>query len=398
MKILLVAERYYPEVGAAPTRLSNMAEGLCEQGVEVDVLTSLPNYPTGRIFDGYRHRLFKHEKVNGCNVFRYWIFATVSRNAVKRLLNMISFAITIWLFAFRIKRCSSYDRVIIQTPTLIVAISAMWLFKLLYRKKCLVNISDIWPSTAVDMGVMKEGSASWKVMTWCEKYLYRHADGVIGQSQEILDRVEEVSGSTTRRFLYRNLSRQTIDCTSHQKGSPLKICFAGMLGVAQDILSIVQKVDFKVLGVEFHIIGGGNQYETLCQWVEMHPNCNVVMHGFVAKEKMADIYRHFDAAIVPLATRIRGAFPSKVFDILPMGLPVLLCGEGEVAQFVEDHHVGFVCKPADYDTLRENIIKLRDMDADSYRYISSACISTTRQELNFKAQMKNCYSFLISHI
>ena len=52
MRILLVAERYYPEVGAAPSRLTNMAEGLRQQGAEVDVLTSLPNYPKGKIFDG----------------------------------------------------------------------------------------------------------------------------------------------------------------------------------------------------------------------------------------------------------------------------------------------------------------------------------------------------------
>lgn len=394
MKVLLVAERYYPEVGAAPTRLSNMAEGLCEQGLEVDVLTSLPNYPTGRIFDGYRHRLSKHEKLNGCHVFRYWIYATVSRKAVKRLLNMISFAITIWLFAFRIKRCRSYDRVIIQTPTLIVATSALWLFKLLYKKTCFLNISDIWPSTAVDMGVMKEGSVSWKVLSWCERYLYRHADGVLGQSQEILDRVGEVTGSSERRFLYRNLSRHTIEYASREKGRPVKICFAGMLGVAQDILSIVQNINFEEIGVEFHIIGGGNQYDALCRWVAKRPNCNVVMHGFVSKEQMENIYPQFDAAIVPLVTRIRGAFPSKVFDILPMGLPLLLCGEGEVAQYVEDHQVGFVCKPAEYDKLRENIIRLRDMDADSYRKLSAACITTTRQELDFKEQIKKCSEFL----
>lgn len=395
MKILLVAERYYPEVGAAPTRLRNMAEGLCEQGMEVDVLTSMPNYPTGRIFDGYRHRLSKHEKANGCNVFRYWIYATVSRNAVKRLLNMVSFAITIWLFAFRVKRCCSYDRVIIQTPTLIVATSALWLFKLLYRKTCFLNISDIWPSTAVDMAVMKEGSPSWKVFSWFERYLYRHVDGVLGQSQEILDRVGEVSGSSERRFLYRNLSRHSVECVCREKGHPVKICFAGMLGVAQDILSIVQNINFEEIGVEFHIIGGGNQYEALCQWVDEHPGCNVLMHGFVPKEQMENLYCQFDAAIVPLATRIRGAFPSKVFDILPMGLPVLLCGEGEVARYVEGHSVGLVSKPADFDKLCENIIRLRDMDADCYRQLSSACIATARQELNFNEQIKKCLEFLL---
>ena len=95
MKVLLVAERYWPEVGAAPSRLANMAEGLKRQGCEVDVLTSLPNYPKGKIFDGYRGCVSKHEVHGEVKLFRYWIFATVSRNPVFRILNMFSFAVMI---------------------------------------------------------------------------------------------------------------------------------------------------------------------------------------------------------------------------------------------------------------------------------------------------------------
>ena len=73
MKVLLVAERYWPEVGAAPSRLANMAEGLKAQGCEVDVLTSLPNYPTGKIFNGYRGCVSKHAVHGGVDLFRYWI-------------------------------------------------------------------------------------------------------------------------------------------------------------------------------------------------------------------------------------------------------------------------------------------------------------------------------------
>ena len=96
MRILLVAERYWPEVGAAPSRLANMAEGRKRHGCEVDVLTSLPNYPKGKIYDGYRGRICRHEVHGGVDVFRYWIYATVSRNAVARALNMFSFAAMIW--------------------------------------------------------------------------------------------------------------------------------------------------------------------------------------------------------------------------------------------------------------------------------------------------------------
>ena len=81
--------------------------------------------------------------------------------------------------------------VIIQTPTLVVGASAMMLFKGLYGKKCVINVSDIWPLTAVDMGAMKEGSRSYRFMQWCEHYMYRKCDGVLGQSEEILNHVAQ---------------------------------------------------------------------------------------------------------------------------------------------------------------------------------------------------------------
>lgn len=217
-------------MGAAPSRLSNMAEGLRERGCEVDVLTALPNYPQGKIFEGYRGRLFKREERRGVGLFRYWIYATVSSGALARMVNMFSFAVMMWLFAFRRGRIRSYDRVIIQTPTLVVASSAMLLFKRLYGKTCLLNVSDIWPQTAVDMGAMREGSYSCRFMAMLERYLYRHADGILGQSQEILDHVSRhVAGKPL--FLYRNLQRYVIGDCPKKKSDPLRLVFSGMLGV-----------------------------------------------------------------------------------------------------------------------------------------------------------------------
>lgn len=411
MKVLLVAERYWPEVGAAPSRLANMAEGLKGQGCEVDVLTSLPNYPKGKIFDGYRGCLSKHEVRGGVNLFRYWIYATVSRNAVARVLNMFSFAVMIWFFAFKRKRIKSYDVVIIQTPTLVVAKSAMRLFKGLYGKRCVLNVSDIWPLTAVDMGAMVKGGRSYRYMERLENYLYRKADGVLGQSEEILNHVaarwlgnsdtdsDEVLGSEMwrgekRLFLYRNLQTYEMDCEYKRRGNPVKLVFSGMLGVAQDVAGIVKNVPWKELGVEFHIFGGGKQYDEIVAWCGEHPDDGVFAHGFVPKEEIAGRLSEMDASIVPLATRIRGAFPSKVFDIVPQGLPILFCGGGEGAKFVLSHGVGFVSTPGNYAALIENICQLRDMNAEEYEAMSGRCISVSKSELVFEKQMHSCFDWL----
>lgn len=396
MKVLLVAERYWPEVGAAPSRLANMAEGLKEKGCDVEVLTSLPNYPKGKIFEGYTGCLSKHEIHGGVNLFRYWIYATVSKSPIARVLNMFSFAVMIWLFALRFSRIKKYDIVIIQTPTLVVATSAMMIFKGIYGKKCVLNVSDIWPSTAVDMGAMKEGSKAYNFMAWCERYLYKKSDAILGQSNEILEHIASFKNRPNKLFLYRNLQRYELECEFKKKGSPIKVVFSGMLGVAQDVAGIVKNIPFKELNIEFHILGGGKQLEEIQEFISQNPDSNVFAHGFVPKEEISSWMEKFDASIVPLFTRIRGAVPSKIYDILPQGLPILFCGGGEGATFIADRKVGLISSPGDYEALKMNLVKLRDMRNEDYEAMSARCIQISKNELNFDKQMEETLDFLKS--
>lgn len=393
MKVLIVTERYWPEVGAAPSRLANMAEGMTKHGLEVDVLTSLPNYPKGEIFDGYKNCMSKTEVRNGVKLFRYWLYATVSRNPLARILNMFSFAVMIWLFMFRFNKIKSYDRVIIQTPTLVVAASAMLLFKKLFRKTCILNVSDIWPLTAVDMGAIKENSRSYKFLSMLERFLYRNSDGILGQSQEILDHIKGFKNKG-QLFLYRNLQHYELSESYKAKNTALKVVFSGMLGVAQDVAGIVKNIPFKDLGVEFHIFGGGKQLEEIQNWISENPDGNVYAHGFIPKEEISKRLQEMDVSIVPLATRIRGAVPSKIYDTLPQGLPILFCGGGEGADFIGGNNLGLVSDPGDYDALQENIKTFSEMTSEEFEKIRTKCFEISKTQLNFEKQMKETISFL----
>lgn len=393
MKVLIVTERYWPEVGAAPSRLANMAEGMTKHGLEVDVLTSLPNYPKGEIFDGYKNCMSKTEVRNGVKLFRYWLYATVSRNPLARILNMFSFAVMIWLFMFRFNKIKSYDRVIIQTPTLVVAASAMLLFKKLFRKTCILNVSDIWPLTAVDMGAIKEGSRSFRFLSMLERFLYRNSDGILGQSQEILDHIKGFKNKG-QLFLYRNLQHYELSESYKAKDTALKVVFSGMLGVAQDVAGIVKNIPFKDLGVEFHIFGGGKQLEEIQNWISENPDGNVYAHGFIPKEEISKRLQEMDVSIVPLATRIRGAVPSKIYDTLPQGLPILFCGGGEGADFIGGNNLGLVSDPGDYDALQENIKTFSEMTNEEFEKIRTKCFEISKTQLNFEKQMKETISFL----
>lgn len=391
MKILIVSFYYSPELGAAPSRITNMAEGLRDYGADVEILTTMPNYPKGRIYDGYRKKISMNEYINGIKVFRYWSYATVSKNPVSRALSMLSFAAIIWLFAFKRKTIKSYDRVIIQSPPLPVANSAIRLFKKVYKRTTILNVSDLWPGSAVELGAMREGSIIHRWFCNLEKYNYRYADALFGQSNTILEHIEGFP-SSGKRFLYRNLQRYDVSIAPKRRGRRLKIVYAGLLGVAQDLLGIIKNVDFASLGAELHLYGGGNQTEEIRDYINTVEG--IFYHGYVEKKEMARRLSENDVALIPLAVSIKGAVPSKIFDTVPTGLPILFCGGGEGASIVNDFKLGLVSPSGNYDLLSKNIELFISMSDDKYSTYSRNCLKVAMNEFNFDEQLSKAYRYL----
>lgn len=393
MKVLVVSYYYEPELGAAPSRMTNLVKGLKASGVEIDVLTSFPNYPKGRIFDGYRRRFSIKETVDGVNVYRYWTYATVSRNPIKRVLAMTSYAVSMWAFAFKRKLIKGYDRVIVQSPPIMVSASAVLLFKKLFGKNTILNVSDLWPGSAVELGFVRKGSLYFKVLSSLERFIYRNANSVMGQSQEIVEHVCDMFPDK-RTFLYRNL--QPLDGTPHpvrKRNERLKIVYAGLFGVAQDMLSLLKSVDFKALGVEMHLYGGGNQMDDVLAYVN-EGDKNIWYHGYVSKQEMNEELKKYDLSVIPLAAPIYGAVPSKIFDLLPAGIPILFSGEGEGARIVEQFGLGLVSRHGDYETLERNIKTFAEMSLDEYFKYSTNCLGAASDSFSFSRQMERFCEFL----
>ena len=392
MKVLIVSFYYEPEVGAAPSRITNLAKGLKASGMDVDVLTCLPNYPKGRIFDGYRGSFSMKETIEGINVYRYWTYATVSKNPLKRVLAMTAFATTLWAFARRRKLIKSYDRVIIQSPPILVAASAIVLFKKCFGKHTILNVSDLWPMSAVELGFMREGSLSHRAMSGIERFMYRSADAVMGQSGEI---VEHVLGMfpDNRTFLYRNLQPVQVEKQAKSKGQKLKIVYAGLFGVAQDMLSLLRGIDFVDLGVEMHLYGGGNQMAEIEEYISQGDK-NIYYHGYVSKQQMGEELKKYDLSIIPLAAHIHGAVPSKIFDLLPEGIPILFSGEGEGARIVNEYGLGLVSPHGDYATLAQNIQAFVNMTDEEYAALVNNCLCASRDAFSYAKQMERFCEFI----
>jgi glycosyltransferase involved in cell wall biosynthesis len=197
-----------------------------------------------------------------------------------------------------------------------------------------------------------------------------------------------------RTFLYRNLQpAENQPATVKQKGGVLKIVYAGLFGVAQDMLSLLKSIDFKALGVEMHLYGGGNQVEAIQEHIK-DGDKNIWYHGYVSKQQINEELKKYHLSIIPLAAAIHGAVPSKIFDLLPAGIPILFSGNGEGARIVEECGFGLVSEYGDYKALEKNIRAFVEMSPGEYAAYSANCYKASLDEFSFSKQLERFAGFL----
>ena len=157
MEITIVTSYFPPEIGAASGRIKNMSDALSNKFDAVNIITPLPNYPQGEIFTNYKGKFQTKERTGNINIFRYWIYPSNSKNIFKRILSMLSFAVSLWRYGFKISTIKKSEWVILQNSPLLISFSSILLFKYIFNRKIALNISDLWPLSAFELGVIKKG-------------------------------------------------------------------------------------------------------------------------------------------------------------------------------------------------------------------------------------------------
>ncbi len=375
-------------MGAAANRIKNLAEGLKNNGYEVTIICPLPNYPKGKIYDDYKNKFFVKETLENIKIKRYWIFPSKSKSPFLRLLSMLSFAISLWFsfFGFISKRPKT---IIIQSPPLLVALSGLILSKILFCKNIL-NVSDIWPLSALELKVIKKG-VFYNFLKKIEKYNYKLADKIIGQSEEIISHINKIV--IKKNIIYRNVPKyKSYPVKSKTKGN-LKIVYAGLLGYAQGILQICEHINFKELHSEFHIYGAGMDEEKIKNIANKN-NKNIFFHGVRPANEIKEEIIKYDVGLVPLKNKIYGAVPSKIFEMMQLGMPILFIGSGEAANIIIKQQLGIVSAPNDYNHLKKNILQFKGIDKEYYARYSSNCITIHKNNYNLDYQMNKIKKFI----
>lgn len=392
--IVIISQYFKPEIGAPQNRLYELAVGLKSLGWNVSVITALPNYPFGKIFKEYSRKLYCREFIEGMEIRRYWLYASNSKMTIPRIISMISFSISI-IFSIRYLKSHKFDYTFVESPPLLLGLTGHFLAKL-SKSRFIFNVSDLWPLSAKELGYINDG-VLYKGLNKLENFIYNKSFICLGQSQEIVTHIKNRGARCT--FLFRNGVDPERFSKNRKKGDGkhLKIIYTGLLGTAQGILEICKQIDFQKLGLQFHIYGGGNEKEQIVEYLNNFPNRGILYKGIVNRDEIPLLLSEYTVTLIPLARTIYGAVPSKIFESMAAGLPIIFSGGGEGGRIIDDNKLGWTSPPGDYEALRKNLEKM-SVQTDLLDNFSKNCITTAENLFNRPEQIKELSRFLISFI
>lgn len=392
MRIALLTQYYKPEMGAPQNRLYEMMTGLEALGNEVCVVTGMPNYPTGKIFDGYRSRFSMTEKIDGIEIRRYWLSASNSSKVLPRIWNMISFSITSF-FSIGFLRKRKVDVLVVETPPLVLCITAYLITRLL-GIRLVTNVSDLWPLSAKELGAISGDGMIYRMLERLERFIYRKSALCIGQSAQITEYMARHGAKDV--YLFRNgVDPSRFENVPHQETGAFRIVYAGLLGFAQGIYDICRNINFKDLGVEFHIYGAGGEQELIESYLGTCGDRGIFFHGKVGRDEIPSVLAQADATLIPLVKNILGAVPSKIYESMAAGVPMVFSGEGEGEAIVREYDLGWVCRTRDYESMKQRIREFMDHPEDVERKRAN-CLRCAREVFNRPLQIAHLDNYLRS--
>lgn len=369
MRILILTQYYPPETGAPQNRLSDFAKRMARSEHTITVLTALPNYPKGEVFEGYRGRFMMREKIEGVSVIRTWIYAIKNKGFVYRLLNYFSFVLS--SLALGIWKVGPQDVVFVESPPLFLGIAG-FLISRLKGSKLVFNVSDLWPESAVAMGILQNKNLI-ALSRWLEEFLYRHSHLITGQTQGIVENIRSRCPEKPVALITNGVDVDAF-LPASQTSQPGKIRrefgfegkfvvgYAGLHGLAQGLETVIQAAYIlaKHKDIVFTFFGDGTEKEKLMRLASQAQLANVHFHQTQPTACMPEIITSFDTAIIPLRRLdlFKGALPSKMFEAMAAAVPIIASIDGEARALVEEARAGICVEPENPETMADAILQL----------------------------------------
>lgn len=384
-EILIISNYYPPEKGAAANRIEQLALKLHQNNYTVSVVCPLGNYPNGILFPEYKGKFWVTENRENITVKRLWIYPSNSNNILLRLLSILSFS---WSLFFYLLFKKTPQKVVVQSPPLLLSFISVVVLSL-KKKKIILNVSDLWPLAAIELNALNQNSFFHKFSLFLERFIYKKATLILGQSNEIITHIHSLFPNK-KCFLYRNFpDHQVLEMElKTEENQPVKLFYAGLLGIAQGVLEMCQKIDLKNKNIELHLFGDGAEKVQIEKFIQQQTEQKIVFHGMLDRKELHEKLKSFDIAIVPLKTRIYGSVPSKIFEYGSLGFPILYFGGGEGGDIVDENNLGWVAEVGNYNELNEKLIEISKGNKLELNLKKKAVFKQSKIVFNLTLQIK----------
>lgn len=370
MKITFLCQYFPPEMGAPSARTYEHAKHWARLGHEVTVITGFPNHPTGIIRPEYRGHVVKRENIEGIDLLRTWVYCTANKGFFRRSLNFFSFFFSSLILGSLLTRRP--DVVIGTSPQFFCALSA-YLLSLIKRAPFIFEVRDIWPQSAVELGALKNRLLI-RALEAIELHLYRRAQAIIvvAESTKPYLLQKGIAGAKIR-CIPNGIDAEYIRRSRDEAAGKLReklalrdrfiVSYIGTHGMSH-ALDVVLHAARRLQtdpAVHFLFVGEGAEKGKLKRLAAELSLGNVTFIDEQPRAELPAFYRASDVSLVPLRKLplFKKVLPSKLFELMGAGCPIICSVEGEAANLVRRARAGLCIEAENRDSLVAAILSVR---------------------------------------
>ena len=366
MKVLLVTQYFYPE----NFKSNDIAIELTKKGHEVTVLTGLPNYPEGKIYNNYGFFKNTRENFQGVDIIRTWLVPRGKGGGIRLFLNYFSWAFFASIRALTLSFQQKFDVVLVHEPSPITQGFPAIVVSKIQKIPLHFWVLDLWPESLTSAG----GVNNKMVLSLFEKmvkYIYNNSNKILISSKGFKESILAKGNYAHKLVYFPNWAEDSIlngnaDYPIPELPKGFKIIFAGNIGRAQEVMSIVKAALIlkDQLDIHFIFLGDGRSKPQLEQYVDEN-NLNQTVHflGRFPLEAMKTFFTKADVLLVSLKDELifNLTVPAKLQAYMCTKTPILGMLNGEGAAIINEANCGFSANAGDSEGLAKEIIKLYEM-------------------------------------
>jgi len=374
MHILFLTDNFPPEGNAPATRTYEHAREWVKLGHKVTIITGAPNFPEGKVFDGFSNRWYSKTLLDGIEVRRVKTYITANEGFAKRILDFMSFMVTSFFAGLFVKKP---DVIIGTSPQFFTAISA-WALSAVRFKPFVFELRDIWPASITAVGAMGR-SLPIRILEKIEMFLYRRADKIISVTHSFKSELIERGVDGTKVDVVLNgvdlskyepaLHKDEAFAEQYDLTDKFVAGYVGTHGLAHSLDKIVAAAELltDLKDVRILFAGGGAAKADVEKLVKDKQLSNVVLIPRQQKEIMPQLWSLCDISLISLKDTdlFKTVIPSKIFESMGMGLPMVMTSPiGEATNILENSYSGVIVTP---ESPKEVALIIRELYNDRPR-------------------------------